>query len=127
MSLEEDDPDASGTLAAVDLEGRYLCSGETAGGRSYRGTVAIRRRGQTYWVLWTLAPGETHRGFGIRHGDVLVVSFLSGSAMGVVSYRIQTSGGRLRLLGRWAMLGMEKPFRETLVKQGGHEILGRSI
>jgi hypothetical protein len=52
-------------------------------------------------------------GMGIRTGDVLAVSYLSGLP-GVVAYRIEEGD---RLVGEWTVAGAEgELFSETLVK-----------
>jgi len=78
----------------VDLSGVYHCDGG-----SYKGTVIIRRVGETYDLLWTIG-NETHVGVGIRVGDVLASSWLAGqSGPGIVVYTVETDH---KLVGKYS-------------------------
>lgn len=76
--------------ARGDLAGIYKVEGE-----SYRGTVAIRKNGDSYALTWTIGP-EVHHGIGIQQGTLLASSWSGG----VVVYEIGT--GR-HLSGRYAV------------------------
>jgi hypothetical protein len=97
-----------------DLSGRYDCVGTNPGGGTYRGTVTISRRGETYLVTWVIGQGETYKGLGIVQEKVLAVGYFGGFN-GVVAYKIEPSG---KLVGKWAVVGESgKVFTETLSPQ----------
>jgi hypothetical protein len=114
-------------LVDIDISGTYSCQGENAGGQTYAGTVSITKQGDTFHLVWTLQGSESHRGFGIRHGEILSVCFVSGPSLGVVAYRIREADDRVELVGRWTMLGMGTARTETLVKRTELEQVADSI
>ena len=69
------------------LEGRYaIARSVDAGGKAYHaGFVEIVRRGDTYQMTW-YTPARSHEGVGVRVGDVLVASYGSGFAPGIIAY-----------------------------------------
>jgi hypothetical protein len=95
---------------ADDLAGVYRCDGINGFGDRYRGVVIIARHQDSYRVQWRFPGGPEAAGLGIRHGDVLAVSYF-GLRPGVVLYEIAGN----RLLGRWTVLGAGGVLaRETL-------------
>lgn len=69
------------------IEGDYQVSGTNPNqtGR-YKGTLNIRKTGDTYQVTW--AVGSSYRGVGIRSGDWLVVGWGQSDQIGVADYDI---------------------------------------
>lgn len=97
----------------VDITGRYAVAGTNPDGGMYQGTAEISKRGATYRIRWVIGVSETYEGVGILEGDVLAVSFSSGTTSGVVLYRVEKG----KLTGRWAVLGGDAVYRETLTRQ----------
>jgi hypothetical protein len=104
-----------------------LCKGKNPGGEEYTGTVTISKKAETYHLLWTIGKAQTHRGFGIREGNVLSVCFFHGQSMGIVAYRIEEEGEGVQLIGRWTTLGWGKTQGETLVKRTRSEEVSNSV
>ena len=69
------------------LEGRYaIARSLDADGRTHHsGFVEIVRRGDTYQMTW-YTPARSYEGVGLRVGDVLVASYGSGFAPGIIAY-----------------------------------------
>jgi hypothetical protein len=105
MAAVADDP--------VDITGRYAVVGTNPDGGTYQGTAEISKRGATYRIRWVIGVNETYEGVGILEGDVLAVSFSSGTTSGVVLYRVE----KAKLSGRWALLGSDAVHSETLNRQ----------
>jgi len=106
------DPASAGPGA--DLSGTYACQGINPDGSSYESVVVeIVRYNDAYQLRWLADSDLIAVGMGIRTGDVLAVSYLSGLP-GVVAYRIEEGD---RLVGEWTVAGAEgELFSETLVK-----------
>jgi hypothetical protein len=99
----------------VPLDGTYRSEGVNPDGTKYRGTVEIAKDDQTYLVRW-LARQVTSIGIGIVKGDVLAVSYYTGTNIGVALYRIEKGP---RLTGEWTVLGADgQRYPETLTKMG---------
>lgn len=99
----------------VALDGTYRSEGVNPDGTKYRGTVEIAKDDQTYLVRW-LARQVTSIGIGIVRGDVLAVSYYTGTNIGVALYRIEKGP---RLTGEWTVLGADgQRYPETLTKMG---------
>lgn len=99
----------------VALDGVYRSEGVNPDGTKYRGTVEIAKDDQTYLVRW-LARQVTSIGIGIVRGDVLAVSYYTGTNIGVALYRIEKGP---RLTGEWTVLGADgQRYPETLTKMG---------
>ena len=83
-------------------------------GSTYESVVVeIVRHNDAYQLRWLADSELIAVGMGIRTGDVLAVSYLSGLP-GVVAYRIEQGD---RLVGEWTVAGAEgELFSETLVK-----------
>lgn len=99
----------------IALDGVYRSEGVNPDGTKYRGTVEIAKDDQTYLVRW-LARQVTSIGIGIVRGDVLAVSYYTGTNIGVALYRIEKGP---RLTGEWTVLGADgQRYPETLTKMG---------
>ena len=99
----------------VALDGVYRSEGVNPDGTKYRGTVEIAKDDQTYLVRW-LARQVTSIGIGIIRGDVLAVSYYTGTNIGVALYHIEKGP---RLTGEWTVLGADgQRYPETLTKMG---------
>jgi len=99
----------------IALDGVYRSEGVNPDGTKYRGTVEIAKDDQTYLVRW-LARQVTSIGIGIVKGDVLAVSYYTGTNIGVALYRIEKGP---RLTGEWTVLGADgQRYPETLTKMG---------
>ena len=99
----------------VALDGVYRSEGVNPDGTKYRGTVEIAKDDQTYLVRW-LARQVTSIGIGIVRGDVLAVSYYTGTNIGVAIYHIEKGP---RLTGEWTVLGADgQRYPETLTKMG---------
>lgn len=99
----------------VALDGVYRSEGVNPDGTKYRGTVEIAKDDQTYLVRW-LARQVTSIGIGIVRGDVLAVSYYTGTNIGVALYHIEKGP---RLTGEWTVLGADgQRYPETLTKMG---------
>jgi hypothetical protein len=102
-------------LPADDLDGTYDATGVNAlDGKSYAGTVTIKRTGDVYEVIWRV--GDSYIGTGVRVGDVLSVGYTDEerSWYGVVGYRI---GARGKLVGTWCTLFGKTVGTETLTRK----------
>lgn len=99
----------------VALDGVYRSEGVNPDGTKYRGTVEIAKDDQTYLVRW-LARQVTSIGIGIVRGDVLAVSYYTGTNIGIALYHIEKGP---RLSGEWTVLGADgQRYPETLTKMG---------
>ena len=99
----------------VALDGVYRSEGVNPDGTKYRGTVEIAKDDQTYLVRW-LARQVTSIGIGIVRGDVLAVSYYTGTNIGIALYHIEKGP---RLTGEWTVLGADgQRYPETLTKMG---------
>jgi len=106
---------SSALAQEVDLSGVYRCDGTSPSGRPYRATVAIAKDESTYRLRWTTGEG-TSLGIGILNGDVLAVSYFTGTQVGVVLYKVQKGP---KLVGQWALLEADgQIYPETLTKMG---------
>lgn len=78
----------------------------------YRGTVEIRRTGQSWHLDWHIGAKQSQKGVAILTDKVLSVAYfdMSGKDAGVVSYRVD---GRT-LDGRWTSHGQAALLRELL-------------
>jgi hypothetical protein len=100
---------------ALALDGVYRSEGVNPDGTKYRGTVEIAKDDQTYLVRW-LARQVTSIGIGIVRGDVLAVSYYTGTNIGIALYHIEKGP---RLTGEWTVLGADgQRYPETLTKMG---------
>ena len=104
----------------VALDGVYRSEGVNPDGTKYRGTVEIAKDDQTYLVRW-LARQVTSIGIGIVRGDMLAVSYYTGTNIGIALYHIEKGP---RLTGEWTVLGADgQRYPETLTKMGRDALL----
>ena len=81
------------------VDGDYQCTGKNSNGAIYTGKINISKRGQGYFLTWTIG-GSTHHGVAIKRGNVLASSWSpSPNQHGLVVYKIK-SGGQLK--GLWS-------------------------
>jgi hypothetical protein len=91
VRLPADSPDGALIRETLEgssaLEGRYVIarSLDAAGHTYHSGYVDIVRSGDTYQMTW-FTPARSHEGVGLRVGDVLVASYGSGFAPGIIAY-----------------------------------------
>ncbi len=86
-------PSDSATLIQETLEGPPALEGRYAIARSldseghtyHTGFVEIVRQGDTYQMTWC-TPARSYEGVGLRVGNVLVASYGSGFAPGIIAY-----------------------------------------
>src|SRR5262245_20248164 len=71
-----------------DISGTYSCEGTVPGGKTYKGTTTVAKKGDTYVLKWTIG-GQTHEGTGLRNGDLLSVCWQSPQEVGIVVYKIE--------------------------------------
>lgn len=89
----------------VNIEGTYLCQGQSPDGTMYHGIVQIVRLDDTFRIRWALAgrSGEVDLvGVGIYSNGIFAVSYFGG-APGVGVYKIDGS----RLVGEWTIGGAD--------------------
>ncbi|HJR23242.1 MAG TPA: hypothetical protein VJ822_16535 [Dongiaceae bacterium] len=100
------------------LEGRYaIASSLDAEGRTYHtGFVEIVRQGDTYQMMW-YTPARSYEGVGLRIGDVLVASYGSGFAPGIIAYCADE--GLLTGVGTYGHVGTVGADRMIRVNEGG--------
>lgn len=99
--------------AAQEVGGRYAVEGSNPGGSgSYRGFAEIRgTSGGQCSIRWDLQNTPASDGFCMRQGDVFVAAYRLGSAIGLVTYRLESNGV---LDGTWAIAGKQGVGRERL-------------
>ena len=100
------------------LEGRYaIARSEDAAGNSFHsGHVEIVRDGDTYQMTW-YTPTRSDEGVGLRIGDVLVASYGSGFAPGIIAYCADS--GRLTGVVTFGHVGTVGPDSMVRVNDGG--------
>ena len=87
------------TPAAPRLEGNYLVDGTNPNGSKYKGSVVIKRNGDSYLVTWTIA-NQVFNGNGALAGNTLTVNWKSAAnSSGTVAYGLSANGV---LKGSWA-------------------------
>jgi hypothetical protein len=86
---------------AGDPTGDFDVEGTNPGGGStYRGTVSVRKTGETFRVVWVVG-GQRYIGTGIGNKDFLSVSYRSGNDTGLALYGEDGDGW----LGIWTYAG----------------------
>jgi len=100
------------------LEGRFsIARTVDADGRAYHaGYVEIVRRGDTYQMTW-FTPARSDEGVGLRVGDVLVASYGSGFAPGIIAYCADE--GLLTGVGTYGHVGPVGADRMVRANNGG--------
>jgi hypothetical protein len=102
--------------AEPDITGVYLCEGENNDGTRYRGEVIIRKKQDSYLILWRFGTKQRGVGVAVRKGRTLAVSAVTqageAAGVGVVLYDIQAGP---KLVGHFTDLGGDGTLRsETL-------------
>src|SRR5260370_11131814 len=98
-----------------EIVGKYECKGADANGTEYSGTAEIKKVKDAYALAWSLGRFGTFQGIGIRSGNVLSVSWVSGGTpRGLVfqSDKDSKTSGRSALVGENAC-----PQQETLTPE----------
>ena len=108
----------------ADLTGYYECKGQEAGGKGYSGVVTMVKKADVYLISWTVGGGSNFSGIAIRQGNTLAASWSINTERGVVKgvnlYRIESTVGGPRLVGRWASVpgpGVQQPETLTFLKK----------
>jgi uncharacterized protein (TIGR03067 family) len=90
------------TSSQVDITGRYTGESTQFNGEKQTTEVEIRRLGDCYLLKWSKGILEAYVGIGLRHGDILAVSWANQGQVGACLYQIEKGP---RLVGEWTMLG----------------------
>jgi hypothetical protein len=99
VNAAEVEKDEKGGVVAV-AEGDYTAEGTAGGGtQKYKGTVRIKKKGETYLIQWRIGP-SVYSGIGFVDGDRFCVSCVMGGQPCVVVYKIEKDK---TLRGRWAI------------------------
>ena len=95
-------------IAPAALAGTYDCGGVNPDGSDYTIQLTVTARDDIFSLNWA----HQMEGVGLRHGELLVSSFIGPGMFGVVVYRIDEG----ELDGRWAAYGDSRVFRESCRK-----------
>ncbi|NBQ53057.1 MAG: hypothetical protein EBU49_05690 [Proteobacteria bacterium] len=110
------------TIPEMSLEamtGKFQFTAQTEAFGSLQGTVEVVAKGETYDMSFKVQE-FTFKGIAIRSGDKIVVAIANGKNFGVAEYTMQESvessmGQQQQVAqGRWARIGVEKIFAQTL-------------
>jgi hypothetical protein len=82
---------AVGAASANDLEGRYRIQGVEPDGRAYEGSLAVKKSGEIYVVMWSVG-GRRYLGTALGAPSGFAVSFKFGDSTGVGIYRPTNDG-----------------------------------
>jgi hypothetical protein len=104
---------AATAAPAQEVGGRYAVEGSNPGGSgTYRGFVQIRgTSGDQCTIRWDIQNTPASDGFCMRQGDVFVAAYRLGSAIGLVTYRLENDGV---LDGTWTISGKQGVGKERL-------------
>ena len=103
------------------MTGKFNFTAQTEALGSMQGTVEVVAKGETYDMSFKVQE-FTFKGIAIRTGDQIVVAIANGKNFGVAEYTMQesveSSMGQQQLMaqGRWARIGVEKIFAQTLTR-----------
>lgn len=89
-----------------NVSGLYNIEGSNPNGTRYRGTVTVKKTGDTYIFNWKV--GTAYSGKGKLEGDIMTANW--GDKYPVI-YKVEDGGNRL--VGKWA----NGAASETLYKQ----------
>jgi len=96
-----------------DLSGEYTCLGKNKDGGTYKGTVKIAKKGDTYVLKWTIGNNDEQAGIGLVENNLLSVAYYgAGNFTGIVVYKIEKD----KLVGKYAVAGDTGVYEETLSK-----------
>src|SRR5262245_53731067 len=82
----------------VDITGKYTCEGTNPDGKTYKGTVEVKKQGDAFHVLWSIGAGDNYEGIGILEGDVFSVAYY-GAITGIAVYKVEKG----KMTGRWTL------------------------
>lgn len=105
-----------------NIAGNYSITGTNPDGGSYKGTLEVITRGDVYQFRWD--AGSQYDGVGVQNGNVIGVSYTTGSngkGCGVVDYDIQGDG---TLEGKWGYWGQNEMGTETATRTSGSGLEG---
>jgi hypothetical protein len=108
----------------ADISGYYTCKGQEAGGKSYSGICVLTKKSDVYLISWVVGGGSNFSGIAIRQGSNFAASWSltteRGLVKGVNLYRIESTSGGPRLVGRWASVpgpGIQQQETLTFLKK----------
>lgn len=121
-SSSSDDKKDSPTSKDGDVAGNYDITGKTLEGKSYDGTLSIKKQDEVYQFSWNVG-GSAYDGVGVRDGNLIAVGYGAGDngkGCGAAIYKI----GEKVLDGKLGGWGYNKVGKQTAVllkqsKEGG--------
>ena len=114
--------ESTSSAPAPDVAGKYNITGTNPDGSPYRGTLEVISRGDVYQFRWN--AGAQYDGVGVQNGNVVAVSFTTGSegkGCGVIDYEIKSDGD---LVGKWGYWGVNEAGSETAKRTSGSGLEG---
>lgn len=105
-----------------DIASKYDITGTNPDGGAYKGTLVVIARGDVYQFRWD--AGSQYDGIGVQNGNIIAVSYTTGSngkGCGVVDYDIQGDG---TLDGKWGYWGTNEMGTETATRTSGSSLVG---
>ncbi len=105
-----------------DIAGKYNITGSNPDGGAYKGALEVIARGDVYQFRWD--AGTQYDGVGVQNGNIIAVSYTTGSngkGCGVVDYDIQGDG---TLDGKWGYWGTNEMGTETAMRTSGSSLVG---
>ena len=109
--VNDDESEKAVRTSGNGVEGEYSVTGETPGGKEYKGTLSIKSQGSGYAFTWNI--GNPLSGFGIKQGDKLAVG-IGGKQCGFVGYEVASDG---TMNGKWGSVGSTSVGSETAKKK----------
>lgn len=93
------------------LEGDYSVLGKNTDGKSYSGSLVVKKEGAGYTFAWE--AGTSLKGFGVHQAGSVAVG-IGGTKCGFVSYEVSPDG---TLNGKWGGYGSTSVGTETAMKR----------
>jgi hypothetical protein len=121
-SNAQDHSKSAASAPKPDIAGKYNITGTNPDGAPYKGTMEVITRGDVYQFKWD--AGSQYDGVGVQNGNIIAVSYTTGSngkGCGVVDYDIQGDG---TLAGKWGYWGTNDMGTETATRTGGSSLVG---
>lgn len=118
----QDHSNRPASVPKPDIAGNYNITGTNPDGGAYRGTMEVITRGDLYQFRWN--AGSQYDGIGVQNGNIIAVSYTTGSSgkgCGVVDYDIQGDG---TLDGKWGYWGTNEMGTETAARTSGSSLAG---
>jgi hypothetical protein len=118
----QDHSKSASSAAKPDIAGKYNITGTNPDGGAYKGTMEVIARGDVYQFKWD--AGSQYDGIGVQNGNIIAVSYTTGSngkGCGVVDYDIQGDG---TLAGKWGYWGTNEMGTENAMRTGGSSLAG---